>query len=164
MTRRGFTIIELVVSVVIILLMVGLLVAGYNNYSSNQTLIQAANTFQSNIRGVRTNALSGLKPEGCDMPGDTLLGYRITILTTDTYKSSAVCIIDGVETVVGTEIMYTLPNSVTFVSIYNPFTFYTAGQGVTPNRTIKLQGVSKTVSVNVSDQGVVGQNVPTPTP
>lgn len=157
---RGFTIIELIVSVVIILLMTGLLIAGYNQFNSNQVVIQAASSFTNNLRAVRTNARSGLKPSGCD----TLIAYQVTFSTDSTYSSQAICVVGGSQMETGATTNYSLPTGVTFDTIPATITFYTAGQGITQNESITLRGQTKTQTIVLTETGLVGEFIVTPTP
>ena len=61
MTKSGFTFIELLVSISILLLFSGLPIAGYSRYNGTQSLAQAAATLTSNLDSaheckIRSNA------------------------------------------------------------------------------------------------------------
>jgi prepilin-type N-terminal cleavage/methylation domain-containing protein len=157
--RQGFTLIEIIVSVMLILILSGLLVAGYNGYTSTQSITQAAVTLKSNLRSVRTSAISGMKPANCD----TLVGYTITFPSATTYRTSGVCMVGGVQQATGTTASYQLPPGVTFSPVPQTITFYSINQAPTVAQNISLVSQSKTVTIQVSANGMVEYS-PTPTP
>lgn len=160
MATRGFTLIELLVSVTLLLVLSGLLVAGYNGYNSTQTVTQAGTTFKSNLRAIRTAATSGVKPEGCDM----LIGYQVTFTSVASYTSSALCSVGGITQEVGIVSTYTLPASVQFSVLPQNIIFYTVNQGSSTDQTITLTGNGRSIGVTVSKSGVVSDAGPTATP
>jgi len=160
MTTRGFTFIELLVSVTLLLLLSGLMVAGYNGFNDTQTVAQATSTFKNNLRSVRTYATSGVKPAGCD----TLIGYEVDFLTTASYTSTALCDVGGTTQKVGVLANYTLSPGVQFSMLPLTVTFYATGQGTTPDQTMTILGNKKSASVIISGSGVIGDTVPTPVP
>lgn len=161
MKRIGFTLIELMVSVIIIFSLTGMLVAGYTRFNSSQAVTQAASTVKTNLRAVRTAASSGVKPEGCD----TLVGYivKFTDSSPDTYTAQAVCSA-GESADVTT---HTLPTGVNIsIAPAGSITFYALNQGSAEEKILTLTGGStdKTVQIKVSASGSVEDVVPTPTP
>lgn len=57
----GFTLIETLVVVAIMIILIGVGVASYNNFNQNQILSQAASTLVTNLRDAQNRALSGEK-------------------------------------------------------------------------------------------------------
>lgn len=160
MRVRGFTLIELIVAVTLILLLSGLLIAGYTGFHDTQLVRQAASTVISNLQSVRTQATSGVKPVGCD----TLVGYTVSFPTASTYTASALCLVGGSEETAGAVTSYALPPSVLFSPVPSPITFYALDRGASSDQTITIVGNTTTVRVSVFSSGVVSQYVPTPTP
>lgn len=148
--KTGFTLIELMVSVMAILVLTGLLIAGYSNFNNAQTVKQSALTLKNNLTQVRTLAASGKKPTGCD----TLVGYQVDFPGIQAYRVQPVCIVAGVQTTVGTGTSYTLPVSVEFSSLPSPILFRGVNGGATA-ATISLEGNGTTATVSVSSSGIV---------
>lgn len=161
---QGFTFIEILVTVTLMLTLAGLLVSGYSRFNDAQVVSQAASTLVSNLESVRTKAKFGVKPDGCD----TLVGYEVDFTATE-YTTSAVCVVDGTqEKVDATTVTYNLPNTVSFSPIPQTVTFFVLSEGVTAAQTITLSGASgHTSTVYISQSGLIGNTVvtePTPTP
>ena len=70
---KGFTLIELMMVMSMILILSGGAVATYLNFSKSQTVSNDARNFGSEIERVRTMAASLQYPAGCD----SLKGYEI---------------------------------------------------------------------------------------
>jgi prepilin-type N-terminal cleavage/methylation domain-containing protein len=153
---HGFTLIEIIVSVSVILLLSGLFIAGYNRFNDSQKVQQAAATLIRNLQAARTKAAFGTKPAGCD----TLIGYIVKFPNSSTYRAQAVCQV-GENLEVTT---YTLPADVTFNPVPGSVTFYALDRGASVNQTISLTGFGTTMKVSVFASGVVSDFVPTPTP
>jgi prepilin-type N-terminal cleavage/methylation domain-containing protein len=75
---KGFTLIELIVSITLIMIVTGYIIANYNNFSENQQIKQTALNFKSNIRFAQTNAFSAYKPASGDCVTSPLDGYVMT--------------------------------------------------------------------------------------
>ncbi len=144
---EGFTIIELLVTIGIVLLLSGGVVAAFNNFNESQRVKQSAITLKSNLRYSQNKAISGSKPtSGCT----TLGGYRVSF-TASTYSMQAVC--DGA--LVGDATSVTLPSGVTFNPIPSPFTFTVLTGRISQDTTITVTGVGTTYAVLVTGSGNV---------
>ena len=157
----GFTLIEIMVSVTILISLTGFLVAGYSRFNSSQTVTQAALTLKTNLRAVRTAAASGVKPAGCD----TLVGYIVKFVNSSpaTYTAQAVCAVGEIDETT----TYTLPAGISIsVAPAGSITFYALNQGTAEEKILTLTGGStdKTVQIKVSASGSVEDVVSTPTP
>jgi type II secretory pathway pseudopilin PulG len=147
---KGFTLIEVVVSVSITLLVTGLIIANYNSYNDIQTLKQAALTLKNNLRFIQSEAISGEKPaNGCT----ELLGWTITFIDASSYRYQPSCsdgLVDPITTV-------DLPPSVKFASPPIPSFFtmnvLTRGTSLPSDTTISLTAVGKTYQIVVSTSG-----------
>jgi prepilin-type N-terminal cleavage/methylation domain-containing protein len=163
---RGFTFIELVVTVTLILLMSSLVIAAYNGFNSAQAVVQGAQTLKANLVRIRTQAMSGDIPL-TNIPSDCpeLVGYQVEFPTATTYSAVAVCMVDGAREEVGTKVTYTLPKTVQFSApLPAPLIFYVLDRGASREAVITLTGITKTVNIWVSSTGVVSDYlVPTPT-
>ncbi|MBI3385731.1 hypothetical protein HY031_01455 [Candidatus Gottesmanbacteria bacterium] len=153
-TLSGFTLIELIVSIGILLLLIGGLLAGYNNYNQGQEVKQSALTLKANLRLAQTWALSALKPtSGCTQ----LTGYTVTFTAT-TYGLQAQCDPEGL---VGSTTAVTIPTGVSFVPVPQQTTFGVLTQGlISPGSTltITLSGFNKNYQLVVSPSGDITDN------
>ncbi len=144
--KKGFTIIELLVTMGVILLLGGGVVAAFNNFNENQRVKQAALGFKSNLRFAQNKALSGEKPSGCG----TLVGYTVSFAASS-YTIQAQC--DS--GLVGATITTLFPSGVSFVPVPSPFTFAVLTGRIASDTTITLSGLNKTYSLTVSGSGNV---------
>jgi prepilin-type N-terminal cleavage/methylation domain-containing protein len=149
---HGFTLIEIIVSITLLLVLSGLFMASYNGFNSSQTVKQAASTLIRNLQAVRTKAASGNKPTGCD----TLTGYIVKFPNSGSYTSRAICQSGEV----GDAETYSLPAGVTFPSTPATFTFYALDRGASAGQTITLTGFGTTAKVSVFTSGVVSDFIP----
>ncbi len=92
--KRGFTLIELMVVVSISMVLGGLILVNYTNYTENQRNYQTVKTFVANLDYARTRAITGDKPDGCS--GD-LEYYQVEYNdpANSSYTLSAQCSIDS---------------------------------------------------------------------
>jgi type II secretory pathway pseudopilin PulG len=72
-TRPGFTLLELLISVTIMMLLVGLGVASFITFNERQQLTGAAKELQEFFRSAQTRARTGDVPAGCG----TFSGYNV---------------------------------------------------------------------------------------
>lgn len=86
--KKGFTLIELVVSVAIIGMLVGGGIAAYRTFNTKQLVMSAGKEYVQLLRVAQKKAKSGEKPVGCN----TLAGYRVSVLANDSRVSTyALC-------------------------------------------------------------------------
>jgi prepilin-type N-terminal cleavage/methylation domain-containing protein len=71
----GFTMIELLVSVSILVLLMGGGIAGFINLNDRQTLVNSGKEVQLMMRSAQKKARVGEKPTGCDR----LVGYSVVV-------------------------------------------------------------------------------------
>lgn len=145
---KGFTLIEIVISMGISLLIMAGIVLNYNNYNDTQKLKQAALTVKNDFRFYQAKALSGEKPdESCPQ----LLGYLVTFSST-TYTFKAQC---SPAQPNAPNKVYTLPETITFSSYPSPFMFRVLSRGTTLSgeTSIILLGGTKHYTLRVSTGG-----------
>lgn len=153
MRYRGFTLIEIIVSVALLLLLSGLFIANYNGFSTAQTVRQSTSNLIMNLQAVRTSASAGVKPTGCD----TLVGYIVNFSSDAvTYTAQASCLVGDV----GEIKTYTLPTGVKFASVPDTITFYALNGGASADQTIIITGAGTTMKVSVFVSGVVSAYIP----
>lgn len=93
LAKHGFTIIELLVVLSIMMILSGIGFAGFYTYSRSQAVEQTAQDIKLQIEKAKFSALSQVKPESCS-DSTTLTGYRFRI-SGNTYIVAAYC--SGVE-------------------------------------------------------------------
>jgi prepilin-type N-terminal cleavage/methylation domain-containing protein len=132
--QKGFTLIELMIAISIMILMVGVGVAAYLNMDKRQNLSNAGKQLQLLMRAAQTKARVGERPTGCQK----LLGYRVsqTSVGPDIVSLEAVCENGGATT---TYLMsdYSLPVGVT-VQNMSPMTFRVLHGGVESSGDVTL--------------------------
>jgi type II secretory pathway pseudopilin PulG len=146
---KGFTVIELVVSISISLLVAGGIIANYNTYNTNQLLKQTALTLKNNLRLLESKAAAGEKPTTVCT---TLEGWMITF-STNSYTYKAKCNIEAVTD----ETIISLPTGVSFetLPLPNPIIFNVLARGTNLDSTISitLSGFGKQYSLQLSPGG-----------
>lgn len=110
---KGFTLIEMVVSLGLMGLLLGGSIVGYQRFNSRQQVITAGKEFVSVLRLAQKRASVGDKPNvaGCNS-GEKLDGYRVFASQDATsYTMAPLC--NGAEVAVS-RITYTFPSTVAF--------------------------------------------------
>lgn len=147
--QLGFTMIELLVVITIIMLLTGGGIAAYITFNDRQNLQNSAKLVQSYIRSAQTKARAGEKPVGCDR----LNGYRIVLTAASSnVVLSAVCANGNY-----VRSTYTLPGNVTSESTQT-MNFANLYGGVGGAGTIVLRTNNTTLyrySFKVTDGGEV---------
>ncbi|MCL4359665.1 prepilin-type N-terminal cleavage/methylation domain-containing protein [Patescibacteria group bacterium] len=143
----GYTLIELLVTLSIIGIILGVGIARFDNYNKTQKLRQAALTVKNDLRLAQTKASAGLKPSsGCSV----LLGYTVTFTGTG-YTTQALCS----EGPAGTADTASLSPGLTFTTVPSTITFAPLGQGASPTETISVTNGSNTYSLQLRASGDV---------
>ena len=145
---KGFTLIEVIVSVSIALALVGGMIVNYNGYNDRQTLKQTALTLKNNLRFAQAKAQSGEKPA----PACTeLIGWAVTFVSGG-YATQASCNPEGL---VGDITSVTFPSGVTASPVPAAIIFRVLSRGtmLVSAETITLSGFSQTYALEVSPGG-----------
>jgi len=160
--KRGFTFIELIVVIGIILVITGVVVVNYNSYNDRQRVVQSIANLKSDLRFAQTQAQGGKRPTS--NPCDDFVGYSVT-LNTGSYTISPSCL----DTVDGNPYTYTesltrsfmpgvsmtVPSSIPYQFLYYPLT---RGTSLTDILTVTLENISGyEKSVTVSTSGIVSE-------
>ncbi|MDO8451444.1 MAG: prepilin-type N-terminal cleavage/methylation domain-containing protein [bacterium] len=150
-TKRGFSLIELLIAVSIILVLTTAAVASYNTFHDRQRLREAGLTLKANLRSAQNRAQSGEKPTaGCT----TLDGYKVTF-TAVNYTIQADCIGFGFGS--PPAMIITLPSGITFSPVPSDLVFKILGQGASLSAPVTLSliltGFSTTYQISVSPSG-----------
>jgi len=164
--HRGFTLIELIVVIGVILLVSFITILNSNAYTDTQKLRQAGLTMRSDLRLVHTKAQSGLKPLACDS-ASSLVGYTVDFFADTTncagrtacYRMYPVCNPDpGAAALASVTQFVTLPEGITFSNFVSSVTFssVTGRTDLDTNATFTLLGQrGNSYVVIISPSGVV---------
>lgn len=87
-STHGFTLIEILITIVIIAVILGIGTVGYNNYTKRQVLIQEGLKLKDALRNAQTNASSGAKP--ISVSCTELVGYEVDF-TVNSYSVKPKC-------------------------------------------------------------------------
>jgi len=110
--KKGFTLIEVLLTMMILASLSALTFAGFSSISKGQLLKDATGQVKSNLRYIQNQAVSGVKPSGCSL--ELLESYRVVINSASgVLDSSVLC---GEVTVA--LVSQTLPSNVFFRAIY----------------------------------------------
>lgn len=92
MNRYGFTLLEVLVAAVIISLVSGISLVGYNRFQERQQLVAAKEQLRNDLRLAQQKALAGEKPTGwCTGSGKTLSSWRLGFTSASVYEIRGVC-------------------------------------------------------------------------
>lgn len=92
-SRLGFSLIELLVVVTIIISLSGISIVGYNRFQDRQLVNRAASGLASDLRLTQQKAISGQKTAGwCNLAGQSLTGWQLTFPANSlTYTVQGLC-------------------------------------------------------------------------
>lgn len=165
---KGFTLIEILVAVTILLILSSIGVSNFTTFNDTQGLKQAALDLKSSLRTVQNKAFSGEKPTGCA----SLTGWRITFTAT-TYTTEPAC---AAASPTASQRTTTLPTGITFSPTPTSVTFavVTGATNLTTVQSLHLAqpGSSKRYTIGVGSRGEITDEgfsayvppIPTPTP
>ena len=91
-TKNGYTLIEVLISLVIISILFGISFLNFRDFSRKQNLVSLSREIKGDLALARENAVSGKKPSNvsCNQP-NTLSGYNFRVVTETNYVIEAVC-------------------------------------------------------------------------
>ncbi len=146
---KGFTLVELLVVMGLILMVSGGSIAGYSNFNETQKVKQSAITVKNNLRLVQNKAQSGQKPTGLSC--STLVSYKVTFdAVAGSYSWQANCRPEGPVGEIGSGKL--LPG-VSFAAVPEAVNFFVLTQGADANTIISVKGLSKQYSLELSSGG-----------
>jgi prepilin-type N-terminal cleavage/methylation domain-containing protein len=156
--KKGFTLIEVLVVVGLLLLTTGGVVSNYNNYNDRQKVKQATLTLKDNLRLAQTSAMSGNKPTGCS---GQLTGYQVAFTSSTLYTITALCAGGN-----GPTVSISMPSDVSIASpVTITFSPLTGEANVATYADISVSSFSVYTGVRVTKNGQISDVViPTPTP
>ncbi len=146
-TPKGFTLIEIIVAVTILLVITSVGISNYSGYNQGETVRQTALTVKNDLRYLQGKALSGDKPAGCTK----LTGWQMSFTAT-TYTTEATCTNGAVAI---TQRTTPLPRTVTFSPVPSTIIYYvlTGGTNVNSVGSINVVGNTKTYLIQVGARG-----------
>ncbi|MBU0619063.1 prepilin-type N-terminal cleavage/methylation domain-containing protein [Patescibacteria group bacterium] len=150
--KKGFSFIELLVTISLMGLILGLVLVNFGGFNKAKLLSTAADQLVVDLRLVASQAASADKPESCKSPTDLEFeGYQAEIMSATAYQISAVC--DGAEY---NSVTKELTNGVLFddTVIGTFFTFYPLDDGA-DSVAIILRLDALTQTIQVDEAGVV---------
>ena len=148
-SARGFTLIELLVAIVISMVLFSGGLAAYRGVGERQSVKQAGNKLQANLRLLQQKASSGEKPSDCGV-ADEFQGYKMNYNDSGSYLAQAVC-----QVAVPAADTINLPSGVTFVASFTEIFFPVLSSQVTGAQTITLTTGSYSYEVVIEAAGVV---------
>lgn len=156
MTKKGYTLIEILIVLGIMGILFSVGFAGFRDFSRRQVLAGVVKQIQGDIRSAQQMALSGQKPSGLSCRTENLNGiyFGITDNPNYLYRIGAVCGDDPAETSYPILKEVNLPSgiSVNMATLgVNPIVFKVLGQG-----TNIPQGVSVVISLTQTGTGNTG--------
>lgn len=176
-TKKGFTLIEVLIALTIIAGLFSFGYANFRNFSRRQATVNTAKELESAINLTKEFALSGNKPAGCS-DTEPLDGYKISFnQVAETYSIFAVCA--GIDESVGrTSIPLSVGTNLSLGQATNFIIFKTLGQGTSiPDDdnfflTVSRSDVGNSAVLTVSPAGEVttvvssigSSTTPTPSP
>ncbi len=141
----GFTFIELLVSVAIVMVVTGGIVANYNTYNDTQKARNAILTVKNNLRLIQSRAYNGDKPaSGCS----ELKGYQVTFAA-NLYSMQASC----TEGLAGEGKTVTLESGLAFSPVPSTILFGVLSRGIASDVTITVTGASQSFQFRVMRSG-----------
>lgn len=149
MMKQGFTLVELLIVVTILVTLLGVGLASFNTFNRRERLKQAALTLKSNLRFAQTKSISVEKPtSGCT----EFVGMTVRF-TASTYTVIHECTPEGD---VGEAETVTLAG-MTFSPIPSEFTFISRSNSLSPSatQTLTLVNGRETYVLTVAANGSV---------
>lgn len=155
MKNKGFTLIEILLAMSMVLLIASGSFIGFKSFNQQQALSSTWDTLRNNFNEARSNAASQvIRTNVCNSPGQTLVGHQLNFYT-NSYDLVEVCrTAGGAES---TPVIKTipLPPGITFNPVPNPafirFVVLTGGISGVSNRTVTItntQGNTRRITVN----------------
>lgn len=142
----GFTLIEILVTVVISGILFGGGIAAYRGIGARQNLKQAGIEFQSNLRLIQEKTLSSQKPDGCDV----LLGYKVSYIGVNTYSMQPICQ-NGAVIITNVDLL----EGVNFTADFGEISFLVLQAGVEDKTIILTNSDGLQFQVTIESKGVI---------
>lgn len=157
--RKGYTLIEVLVSLTIIGLLFGFGYANFRDFSRRQALEGVARSIMGEIRLVQSKASAGEKPDNAKCNGtNTLSSYSFQIVNSTSYKVVANCLGGNVDI---WDTPKSLPDGISMSPTSGTISFKVLGQGTNITAggsfviTLTQQGIPNPSLVTVTSGGEI---------
>ena len=150
----GFTFLQLLITLSIILILIIIGIPGFNSLLENNKLKMAAEQFYSNMQFVRSETIKNKTNIYVDLRPGTTWCYGINNLSACNCNSSGNCMLNGIEKVItSTEFS---PVSMSTSNISNNTLRFKGGMGTTnDNSTISFSLNKKVINIEINPIGRV---------
>lgn len=147
----GFTLIEILVTVVISGILFGGGIAAYRGIGVRQNLKQAGLEFQSNLRLIQEKTLSSKKPAECSVDlNDRLFGYEVSWVNASRYNIKPIC---KIAIPASTDV--DLPTGISFKATFSKIGFFVLKAEIIGAQTITLISGTLQYRVIIESSGVI---------
>ena len=157
MRLKGYTLVEVLVSLTIVGLLFGFGFVSFRDFSRRQQLTSVAREVKGELRLAQSKASAGEKPDDikCEGP-NTLSSYSFRIINSTSYQTEANCLGGNVVIKTGS-----LSDGISMTSTQNTISFKVLGQGTNVPQgteaviTFTQAGTSNTATVRVTQGGEI---------
>lgn len=160
MKNTGFTLIEIILSLAVILIISGASYVAFGNFNKQQVFNSSYENLKNTINEAKSDALSQVISKCTGL--QTLVGYQIAIDSSSdpkSYSLQEVCQVSSTEVEVVNNLKTTsLPPDTTITSDFSsssPLRFLVLTGKVSMAGTITLSNGSQTRTININSQGVM---------
>jgi prepilin-type N-terminal cleavage/methylation domain-containing protein len=158
--KKGFTFIELIIVIAIILVLSVAIIVNYNSYTDRERVRQSGLTMKSDLRLVASKVNAGVKPAACTMPVSyALVSYEVTFITTCSDGRSCYTITPRCSNGLISDEQRTvyIPKELHIQSANQTIRFLplSAGTDLATDAVITLGGVSTVYHVKISPSGTI---------
>lgn len=151
-TSTGYTLIEVMVSTLIVLGVIGGGVAAFRSFDARQAVINSGRSLEIDLRTIQKKAQSGDKPNASECTGATLDGWEIekTSASQTEYVTRAIC--NGV-VATGSETTHTLSPGARFQTSSFQIQFEVLTGKASSSQTIVIFRDSQQYTIQVTPAG-----------
>lgn len=151
--NSGFTLMEIMITIVVISIMFSVGVASYISFNNTQLSKSALSNLKNDLRSIESNTNSGVKPIVCG--ANIFTGYKVVYIDKNSYKSQIIC------NAPHDDRTFILPTGIEFYdSSFSGFQFLTLSRGVDSQTVITLKNTKnfKCVSLTITISGEFIEN------
>lgn len=152
----GFTLVEILVAMAIIIIISGGSYVAFTKFNQRQTYISTYENLKNSINEAKSNALSQVIND-C-VSSETLVGYQIVADSSsipDSYRLEEICETGGVEAAPNVIKTVKLPPNLIISSDISSILFLVLSGKVRQSGSISLSNGSETKTININSQGAI---------